>query len=683
MKFSIIICFCLLSLSICSQSLNITGTITGKALIAIKDVQFFSDGNSQKLVVDKEKGTFGGIIEIKEPQFLEVKIGGNQASYIYVVPGESFDLQVSKPTVAESEIIISEGNINKLNKILKAYQEGFTASGITYGSRNFLGDIMGKPQSIDIASSKADFRINENLNFIQSFAPTFSNDLKVMAEVSKNWASIDEMTLDQIEGKLKELKDSGLKVTALTIPYFREYLVDLTNAYAARKLEGYDISLEFIKQGYISQHVAAEAIVKYSPTKSIVNFLLSEKINRELIVNGLKNKNYSDFMLSNIGPTTMKMFEERIQKLKTKDSTNVKGERKDAFNFTLHDADGKAYTLADFKGKMVLLDFWASWCAPCKAQMPHMKELEKIYHDKDIVFASVSLDNTKKAWLKGVESEKLTGMVLHAEGAFKNALPMAYDIQSIPRFILIDANGKLITDDLPKPQFKKEVMAIIDADLYSVEINKIVQSHLNAIGADVLKTGSLVHTSLTQKLPGLETNLDVWYQYPKNIKLEMQIVENPQMVIMLGEEFFKKKTSIMKNDTVFGNGPNINKLPDSWYNKIFGLEIFTLHHVMGAKFDFAEENTDNKENHFVLKCHLKDKTIKFFINKNDFMIRKVVELSKVDPRKGGGKIEAFTSYDEFKIVNGVTLPTSVNANNIITATVKDIFVDNAQNDVFK
>jgi hypothetical protein len=89
------------------------------------------------------------------------------------------------------------------------------------------------------------------------------------------------------------------------------------------------------------------------------------------------------------------------------------------------------------------------------------------YEGKDIVFAKVSLDTSADAWLKGVESEKLEGVVLHARKAFRDPFVSSYGISSIPRFMLIDAEGRIISDNMPKPQDKKAVMEIIDPELYN------------------------------------------------------------------------------------------------------------------------------------------------------------------------------------------------------------------------
>jgi len=125
-----------------------------------------------------------------------------------------------------------------------------------------------------------------------------------------------------------------------------------------------------------------------------------------------------------------------------------------AKNFTTTDINGNKLSLSDFKGKYVLLDFWASWCVPCRASNPHLKELYTKYHDKGIEFIGISDDDSKpEAWHKAVEKDGLTWrQVLRGfdmEKLMKNEpnprdISEKYGISSLPTKILIDRSGKII-----------------------------------------------------------------------------------------------------------------------------------------------------------------------------------------------------------------------------------------------
>jgi thiol-disulfide isomerase/thioredoxin len=124
-----------------------------------------------------------------------------------------------------------------------------------------------------------------------------------------------------------------------------------------------------------------------------------------------------------------------------------------AYNFSGKDVNGKEHQLADYKGKLVYVDVWATWCGPCKAQIPALKKLEKKLHGKSITFLSISLDKQKdlQKWKDFIKEKNLGGVQLIADDAFNSDVAKAYGIKGIPRFMLFDKEGKVITIDAPRP----------------------------------------------------------------------------------------------------------------------------------------------------------------------------------------------------------------------------------------
>lgn len=127
-----------------------------------------------------------------------------------------------------------------------------------------------------------------------------------------------------------------------------------------------------------------------------------------------------------------------------------------AADFTYPDKDGKMVSLSDFKGKVVLVDVWATWCGPCKKEIPSLKALEKELHvNKNIVFMGVSVDEEKdkQAWLDMVKNENLEGVQLFASGWSKIAKD--YKIKGIPRFMVFSKDGSIYSVDAPRPSDPK------------------------------------------------------------------------------------------------------------------------------------------------------------------------------------------------------------------------------------
>lgn len=118
-------------------------------------------------------------------------------------------------------------------------------------------------------------------------------------------------------------------------------------------------------------------------------------------------------------------------------------------NFRAVDIEGKEWTLLDFRGKYVYIDMWATWCGPCKQEMPYLKQLEKQFEDASIVFLGLSVDRDKSKWEEMVGSGNLTGVQLYL--GTQSSFQEAYRAESIPRFVLLDKDGVIISNDMSRP----------------------------------------------------------------------------------------------------------------------------------------------------------------------------------------------------------------------------------------
>lgn len=125
--------------------------------------------------------------------------------------------------------------------------------------------------------------------------------------------------------------------------------------------------------------------------------------------------------------------------------------------FEYENLEGNIVALNDLKGNYVYIDVWATWCAPCIKQIPYLKNLEKRYHDKNIVFVSISVDKekSKDSWRQMVKDKELSGIQLFADNSFDSEFMDALAVNSIPRFILIDPDGNILNSEAPSPSYDK------------------------------------------------------------------------------------------------------------------------------------------------------------------------------------------------------------------------------------
>lgn len=117
-------------------------------------------------------------------------------------------------------------------------------------------------------------------------------------------------------------------------------------------------------------------------------------------------------------------------------------------DFAMSDSLGNDIRLSDFKGKYVLVDFWASWCGPCRRENPNVVKLYNQFKDKNFTILGVSLDNKRENWMKAIADDQLTWNHVSDLEGWKNSAAKLYGVNSIPHTVLIDAEGTIIARNL-------------------------------------------------------------------------------------------------------------------------------------------------------------------------------------------------------------------------------------------
>jgi len=117
-------------------------------------------------------------------------------------------------------------------------------------------------------------------------------------------------------------------------------------------------------------------------------------------------------------------------------------------DFTQADTSGNPVKLSSFKGKYVLVDFWASWCAPCRAENPNVLKVYNAYKDKGFTVVGISLDDKAANWKNAIRMDKMPWTQLSDLKGWKNDVSASFGIQAIPSNLLIDPSGKIIARDL-------------------------------------------------------------------------------------------------------------------------------------------------------------------------------------------------------------------------------------------
>lgn len=157
--------------------------------------------------------------------------------------------------------------------------------------------------------------------------------------------------------------------------------------------------------------------------------------------------------------------------------------------FSCPDIDGNTVTLESLRGKYVYIDVWATWCGPCRGEIPHLKKLEEKYHGKDIHFVSLSCDQNKAAWENMVKKDAMRGIQLYL-GTGSDFMDK-YMINGIPRFILLDREGNIVKANATRPSnpetarlFDELLAKPIDYGMFTrvmEELEKEEKEHWNVV----------------------------------------------------------------------------------------------------------------------------------------------------------------------------------------------------------
>jgi thiol-disulfide isomerase/thioredoxin len=223
------------------------------------------------------------------------------------------------------------------------------------------------------------------------------------------------------------------------------------------------IAVEESKRNQLSTAERMQIMIRSIPNDTLQAVFLKEQV-KQTEVNNLREfkEVFGPLEKYAITPEVKKLYKEAKGQF-IGDTTFI---GKSAWDFTLPDTAGKLVSMKDFKGKVVLIDVWATWCGPCKAEFPYLKEIEEEYKDNaNMVFVGISTDKIEKkdSWLNLIQNEKPGGIQLIDD--LGKAFARKYGITAIPRFMLIDKQGRWMEVRCPRPSDKDNLKKYLNEAL--------------------------------------------------------------------------------------------------------------------------------------------------------------------------------------------------------------------------
>lgn len=425
---------CLLFIFSCKKEESRDDTVVaGKITNPQSDSVYMYLPDREKAFVLNEKGEFYDTIRLDKKGYFYFSDGREQTEF-FLFPGDSIYISLDTRQFDES-IRYSGKGAEKNNylaaKFLKEEAVGTSSAQLfsmspTDFKQKFETHTLALEETLEASSAEPKFKEIEKRNLRYGY-------LSLLAQYPEAYEYFTGKAPDLPEGYLKELEGISYDNSEDydLIPFYRDliinkYMLDIEKASSTPELEK---MVAGIQSTDIKEDVLGALYYRISSTNPE-----SEGLN-EII------QKYS---------ANDQLKRQSLQK--TNSVRNLLG-GKPSPKFAYKDVNGKMVSLDDFKGKLVYIDVWATWCGPCIQEIPALKKLKKDYQNKNLEIISISIDVARdyEKWEKMLSEKQLDGVQLFADKDWQSDFVKAYGIDAIPRFLLIDKHGNILNADAPRP----------------------------------------------------------------------------------------------------------------------------------------------------------------------------------------------------------------------------------------
>jgi len=450
----IYVVFCLFVLFSCKTTVKkpvnfvyLSGTITNPQ----SEVITIWKGSETDTAFLDQNNNFNIRMKVTEPDYYTF-YHGNKMATLFFVPGDSFSLSLNTLKFDESLNFVGNGaDINNyiarkfmLNEELSAnFEQLFslekeqfiaqTDSNFKAKTDNFK-EFLSSNKNVD-----SEFRLLEEGSLLYEWA----SNRQDYPMYHKYLTEKDTLELgDDYDNYLSKLDFNNEELLKLDEYYY--FLLAHLNNLAADKYQTVDS---------IKNHEHGHTLAKFIEIKSTFT---AQKIREKFLYNAL-NDHIKYYSINNIevllndfrDNCSNEEYISEIQESLIKWEKLLKGNP--APDFSYPDIKNNIVSLSDFRGKYVYIDVWATWCGPYMGELPYLEKLEEEFEGKNVVFISVSIDNTPDPWGKMIKEKQMKGVQLYADKAWESAIIKNYLISGIPRFILVDRDGNILNVKAPRP----------------------------------------------------------------------------------------------------------------------------------------------------------------------------------------------------------------------------------------
>ena len=315
---------------------------------------------------------------------------------------------------------------------------------------------------------------NIKLNEDNSFSTSLKVDEPGLYRINFFNKQMAFLVLDENHSEVNILADGDQPNGSLEIKGSKDtdYLIEIQKLRGGLQKYAEEINPEFVKANQEGNQERMEALqMQYMEKEKEINGLVKEK------VRGMGNSLTALLVTQELDPNVDFSFMDEIaQKFKKSlpnsfftrqlvervDKLRKLAIGKQAPEITLEDPEGNMVSLSSLRGNYVMIDFWAAWCRPCRAENPNVVALYEKYNAKGFEVFGVSLDRKKEDWVRAIEQDGLSWTQVSDLQYFNSAAAQLYNVQSIPATYLLDPDGKIIAKNLRGIALRKKLEELFD-----------------------------------------------------------------------------------------------------------------------------------------------------------------------------------------------------------------------------
>lgn len=417
------------------------------------------EGKSDTVKLAKD-GSFELLIKQVSPDYFLLQMGKNSMS-LYLLPGDDFNAQFIGSTIPDNAVFSGKSAVYASYLAGKQRQDRDLSGKSAYNKWSEMTPAVFMATRDSIRNSRIVALEKEaktgafDANFVaiekKSFNYQFANDLILYRQVAEEkYYPMPANFIDAINNTKRD--DDAMA-------WNEQFLTFAQNMVKQEAALAYNAGVDKSYLHYYELQV--NKVCELFPTEQCRNAIYP-RIMQDLIKD-VGTQDLTNCLRKFEECCTNKSFVQRVKTYAAQFEYMYAG--RPAPDAAFYDTTGKTMRFSDYRGKLLYVDVWATWCGPCKREIPDLKKLEEEYHGKNIHFLSISTDKDLNAWKNYIRKNDMAGLQMHQSDIPEEGVSMLYMVNSIPRFLLIDEAGKIISADAPRPSSGELIRNLINSNL--------------------------------------------------------------------------------------------------------------------------------------------------------------------------------------------------------------------------